>query len=244
MATQDPTLVVIDELHAHTRPSAFRDPITGLFPPLAGADGEDEDTSTDDAADTSADAADTAADGEDQGGDEQGEKREPDWKRESRKHERRAKQEREAREAAEKRLKDLEDADKSEQDKALEKAREDAKLEALTEVEKERRDERLDLAVTRAAARTFADTEDALLNIRREIAAGELPDIFDDEGKVQTDALKEALEDLLERKPHLAAGGAPGNPGDPDRGKGKGAGASLEEMGVEDHLKRKQRTRA
>jgi len=43
MATQDPTLVVIDELHAHTRPSAFRDPVTGQYPPLAGADGADPD---------------------------------------------------------------------------------------------------------------------------------------------------------------------------------------------------------
>ena len=58
---------------------------------------------------------------------------------------------------------------------------------------------------------------------------------------MQTDALKDALEDLLKRNPHLAAGASTRDTGDSDRGKGKGKGSSLEEMSVEDHVKRQSR---
>jgi hypothetical protein len=59
---------------------------------------------------------------------------------------------------------------------------------------------------------------------------------------VQTDALKTALEDLLQRKPHLQAANGDGRrgKGDPDAGKGAGGSKSMEDMTVEEHLKRKQ----
>lgn len=142
---------------------------------------------------------------------------------------------------AEAKLKERETADQSEQEKAIAKARDEAKAEAQSEGEQERRKDRLDVAVTRLAAKTFADTEDALLHVERAITAGDIAadDIFNDEGKVQTDALTTALNDLLERKPHLktTAGKAAG---DADAGKGEGA-KDPENLGVEGHLKTIQR---
>lgn len=155
-----------------------------------------------------------------------------DWKAEARKHERRAKQERKAREDLERRLKELEDKDKSDQEKAIEQARKEAREEVLSEAETERRNDRLEVAVARHAAKTFADVDDALLHIQRDIASGEIDpdDIFDDKGKVQTDALKAALDDLLERKPHLKADAGSGRPGgSSDAGRGGGTQMSRED---------------
>lgn len=138
----------------------------------------------------------------------------------------------------EKKLQTREDEDKSEQEKAIEKARKEAREEALTEAEKERRSDRLEVAVTRAAAKTFADTDDALLHIQRRITSGDIAsdEIFDDEGKVKTDTLKSSLEQLLEDKPHLGA--SDGRPsGSADAGRGRGGGTSAEEMSTDDHLK-------
>jgi len=179
---------------------------------------------------------------------------EPDWKAESRKHEKRAKQERKDREALEARLRELEDAGKDEKEKAIEQARREGRDEALTEAQKERRADRLEVSVTRLAAKgvkvgdgddaetvRFADPEDALLIVEREIARGDLDEdeIFDREGKVQTDALTTALANLLERKPHLradaAGGGGPRPSGDADAGKGKGPKAE-DDLSVDEHL--------
>lgn len=237
MATQDPTLVVIDELHAHTRPSAFRDPITGQYPPLAGADDAAAAEAAEGAAAAEAEGAEAAA-GEEQGGEE---KPKPgDWKNQARRHEREAKAARERAEAAEARVKELEAAGQTEHEKALAQAREEAAAEARQEVTDKVRDKLLKAEIKALAAGTFADPDDAhrLLDLEDD-------DIFNDDGDIQTDALKSALEDLLERKPHLKAtppnGGKPA--GDADAGKGKGA-KDLESQSVEDHLKRIQKTAA
>ena len=189
------------------------------------------------AATAAAEAAETeaAAVAEAGGGDE------PDWKRESRKHEARAKKAAKDLADAQAKLAERESENQSEQEKAIAKAREEAAAEVRTEADKERRKDRLEVAVTRLSARTFADTEDALLHVERAIAAGDIDadDIFNDEGKVQTDALTTALNELLERKPHLKA--APGQPaGDGDGGKGTGT-KDPESLSVEDHLKAVQR---
>lgn len=193
-------------------------------------------------------------DGEDEEDDENKVTPEDDWKSKARKNERRLKREREAREDAEDKLKKRQEADKSEQEKALDKAREEAREEAKTEAEKERRSDRLEVAVTRLASkglkvgegddaetRRFADTEDALLNVERAISRGDIDesDIFDDEGKVDTEALQTELADLLKRKPHLAAGEAERPTGDPDTRKGGTATTDLEAMSPEDHARRK-----
>lgn len=143
------------------------------------------------------------------------------------------KRERKQREELERKLKEREDGDKTEQEKAID----DAKAEVRAEVEAERRHDRLEVAVTRLAARTFADTEDALIHLERAIKAGDVDqdDIFDSDGRVQTDAVKTALTELLERKPHLAAGDGTPPPGDSDAGKGRGS-KGAEAMSPADHL--------
>ena len=174
---------------------------------------------------------------------------EPDWKSEARKHERRAKQTARELSSLQSRLKEREDADKTEQEKAIEQAREQARAEALSEADKERRNDRLELAVTRLASRgfgdgdRFADPDDALVYLERAIARGDVDpeDIFDDGGKVQTDAVQTALQELLENKPHLRAqtDGAQRVPGSSDAGKGRAK--SGEDESVDDILARKRR---
>ena len=181
-----------------------------------------------------------------------------DWKTKARKHESAAKRERKAREEAERRLKEYDDKNKSDLQKAIDEAREEGKKEALSEAEKVRRADRLEVAVTRLAAKgvsveteengkvktetlRFEDPEDAQVFIERAIARGDIgeDDIFDDEGKVKTEALSEALAELLKSKPRLAAG-AEGRPsGDPDTRKGNPAQKDLESMTPEDHARRK-----
>lgn len=186
-----------------------------------------------------------------------------DWQAKARKHERAAKKARkEAAEAAE-RLKALEDADKSEQEKAIEKAKEEGRKEASTEAEKARRADRLEVAVTRLAAKgfkvgegddaktvRFRDAEDALVNIERSLGDEvDEDDIYDSEGKVNADALQAALQELAERKPHLVEDGkAPKPSGDADGGKGtggKGSGGSksVEDMSAQEHFERIRRNK-
>ncbi|MGZ6587875.1 MAG: hypothetical protein ACXVHX_26695 [Solirubrobacteraceae bacterium] len=171
-----------------------------------------------------------------------------DWKAMARKHEGRAKKSQKELEELKTRLQEIEDSNKSEGEKALAKAREEARAEAKAEAEAERRDDRLELATTRLAAKgvevddktvKFADPEDAHVFIERAIARGDLDadDIFDSEGKVQTDALSGALADLLKRKPNLAADGTPAPAGDSDAGKGKGSSGSLS-TDPEEHFQR------
>lgn len=176
---------------------------------------------------------------------------EPDWKAASRKHESRSKAERKRADQLAAELEELKKGNQTEQEKALDQARKEAKAEALTEAQQERRADRLDAAVTRLAAKgvtvkdgdkdklvKFADPEDALVFIERAIAKGDVDadDIFDSEGKVQTDALTTELAGLLERKPNLAASEGPGRPGgSSDAGRG-GSGTDLDDMDVEAHL--------
>lgn len=179
---------------------------------------------------------------------------ETDWKAHSRKHERRWKEEATARKDLEARLKEFEDRDKSEQEKAIEKARADALAEAKAEVSKERRADRLESAVTRLAARgisvkngdsdevvKFADPEDALLNLK-----GAADDLFDDEDKVNTEALEDALKELARKKPHLlatAGGKEAQSVGDADAGRGGGSTSAGSEPSVDEIFKRKRDAR-
>lgn len=159
-------------------------------------------------------------------------------------------------------LKEVEDSKKSDTEKAIEKAKEEGRSEALTEAQKDRRADRLESAVTRAASKKikvgegddaktvrFEDPEDAEIYLQRKIAKGDLDeaDLFDDDGKVKTDVIADALAEILEEKPRLAedSGTDSGSgktkktaDGDADQGKGKSAGSGVEDMSVEDHVKR------
>lgn len=182
-----------------------------------------------------------------------------DWKTKSRKNENAAKAERKRREALEEELSKLRDKDKTEQQKAVDTARDEARTEALSEAEKERRGDRLEVAVTRAAskgvtvgegdkARTvkFADPEDALLRVERGISRGEIDadDIYDDEGRVKTEALTTALAEIASANSHLVGEGERPKPkGEPDTRKGEPGSSDLEAMTPEDHAKRKYGTK-
>ncbi len=194
-----------------------------------------------------------------EGGDEEGDKvtSDDDWKAKSRKNETRAKKAERERDEAAKKLSEREEEDQSESERKISEAEKKGREEAESKAEKERKGDRLEVAVTRLASKKltigegddakevrFADTEDALLNIERAISKGEIDesDIFDDEGKVKTDALQKELADLLKRKPHLKDGGTEesgGSKGDPDTRKGSSAKGDLEEMSPEEHAQRK-----
>lgn len=154
-----------------------------------------------------------------------------DWKAYARKHERLSKKASKQVEDLQAELAKAKEATQSEQEKALEQARKEAAEEARSELTAELRKERLQSAVARTAAGKFADVEDAIKLLDLD------DDIFDEDGKVDTDNLKSALDDLLERKPHLAASPLGKKPaGDADSGKGSGGAKSLEDMSVEEHL--------
>lgn len=172
-------------------------------------------------------------------------KDETDWKAMSRKHEREEKKARKALAEAEAKLADRENADKSEQEKAIEAARQEGEKAATDKADAARRQDRLEVGVTRLAAKTFADTEDALLHVKRGLESGDIDadEVFDSEGKVQTEALQKALRDILEDKPHLAAS-TDGRPaGGADGGKGGGGGKDLESMSPDDHLEQIRKNR-
>ncbi len=189
---------------------------------------------------------------------------EPDWKKMARKHEREAKAARKRESDLQAQLRQREDANKTEQQKAIDKAREEGESAAATRYEEARRADRLEIAVTRHASKgitlgegdkaqtvKFADPDDALLHLERAIARKDVDpdDIFDTEGKVKKDGLSTALAEILEEKPHLRAGSTERTEekkppaGDAGAGKGTGTGGQkdLEEMSEEDHLKAIQR---
>ncbi len=74
--------------------------------------------------------------------------------------------------------------------------REEAKAAARAEVLAERVSDRIEVL----AAKTFKNADDALAHLMRTHE----PDDFLDDGKVDAEAIKEALEELLEAKPYLA----------------------------------------
>lgn len=92
-----------------------------------------------------------------------------------------------------KRLKELEAERDAATKSEVEKAREAGKAEARAEVLKDRA---LDRVETRAA-KTFADPEDARLQL-----APKVDELIAD-GEIDNDAIDKALADLLKRKPHL-----------------------------------------
>jgi len=133
----------------------------------------------------------------------------------------------------------------------VEKARQEGEAKSAEKFEAERRKDRLEVAVTRLASKgvkvgegddaktvKFADPEDALVHLERAIANDDVDDVFSDQGKVKAEALEEALIELLDRKPHLAAKDEPPEPRPPtdvEAGKGGDGNKALEEMSPEDH---------
>ena len=180
------------------------------------------------------------------------------WKQYTRKWERESKNVRKERDELAQKLKAREDADRSEQEKAIEEAEQRTRKDVTSSFETERRKDRLEVAATKIAAKglkigtgddakkvRFADPDDALLHLERDIRTGDLDpeQIFDANGRVRTDQLQEALTDLLARKPHLAAdtGSRKVVAGTADAGKGA---PTTTETTVEDQLKKIRRHKA
>jgi outer membrane biosynthesis protein TonB len=247
-----------------------------VLPVIAGGDETDEEKAAKATADAEAAAAKEAAakedeteetEEEDEETEEEKEAKgaeETDWKKMARKHENRAK-------AAERKLKKEQgerkkledeskkrgDAEKTEHEKAVDKAREEGKQEALTVSEKVQRKSNLEVAVTRLASKgvkvgdgdnqktiRFSDPEDAQTFLDRNIAKGEVDeeDIFGEDGKVNGAAVQDALVTILEEKPVLGAEFKPRPKGEVDAGKGKSTGKDLEEMTPEEHFQRIRKT--
>lgn len=93
-----------------------------------------------------------------------------------------------------------------------EQLREQARDEARAETLRERALDKVEAK----AAKLFADPEDA-----RALLAASVDDFVDGK-KIDLDAINEALEDLLKRKPHLAAQGGKRFEGSADQGSRKG----------------------
>ena len=95
----------------------------------------------------------------------------------------------------------------------------------------------------------FADPEDAVVHVERAISRGDVDEdeIFDENHRVNTEALTEALVDILEAKPHLAAEAGKKETtaeGGADQGKGSGGGGDGDGDGnIEDHLKKIRRNK-
>lgn len=216
-----------------------------MLPVIAGG-APDHDGSSDSDGDDGGDGKGTetaSGDGDDAGdGDEADDataddnsKRDENWKAQSRKHEREAKRARKEAEELRGRLAKIEDASKTEQQRAIEQARKEADATARSEVADDYRSKILKAEIRAHAAGKFADTDDAIRLVDLED-----DDAFNDDGDVQADVIRAALDDLLERKPHLRAGEpAPRRPsGDADAGKGSEAGADDADMNA---LIRRQR---
>lgn len=217
---------------------------------------------SDDGGDDGDDDDDSGDDGGDDGGTDDDKK--IDWKAMARKHERTAKKERKERERLEREAKDRDSADQSEHEKAVQAAREEGEKTARDAAAKDRRSDRLENATIKLASRgikvkiddeektlRFTDPDDAFVYVERMIRSGDLDedDLFDDNNRVNTGALQETLEELLDSKPHLAVGAGNGSDGSgssgrrkvkgsADGGKGSGGSKSVEDMTTEEHFER------
>lgn len=127
-------------------------------------------------------------------------------------------------------IKELVDAKKTggDDDKVdADKIREEARREAKAEATKERVLDKIEVH----AAKGFADAEDAVAILLRTHEAED----FLDGDKIDVEAIQEALDDLLEKKPHLAAQGGKRFQGKADGGKRK---ADRPDQLTRDDLKR------
>jgi len=128
----------------------------------------------------------------------------------------RVKAEREKRRAAEAELAQLKGKAKPDETPDVDDIRAQARAEAQAEALRERALDKIEAK----AAKLFADPEDA-----RALLAAQVGDFVDD-GKIDVEAITDALEELLKKKPHLAAS-APRTPRTPapDRSQGsRGSG--------------------
>ncbi len=104
---------------------------------------------------------------------------------------------------------------KSDDQPDVDQIREQTRAEVRAEAAKERVVDKIEAK----AARAFADAEDAVAILMRTHDAED----FLDDGKVDVEAIQEALDELLEKKPHLAVQDGKRFKGTPDGGARKAA---------------------
>lgn len=102
-------------------------------------------------------------------------------------------------------------ADQPDADQIREQTRAEVRAEALKE--------RVVDKIEAKAAKAFADAEDAVAILLR----SHDPEDFLDDGKIDVEAIQEALDELLEKKPHLAVQDGKRFKGNPDGGTRKAA---------------------
>lgn len=151
------------------------------------------------------------------------------WKRNARKWEREAKASRDkASEADElrKQLAEIQDANKSERERELDKVRQEAAEKARSEANTQANRRILKSEVRAAAAGKLADPEDAV----RFLDLDEFK--VTDDGEVETKQLNDAITRLLKDKPYLSADAGKRKHGDVDQGArgGKGGGTSMNDL--------------
>jgi hypothetical protein len=95
-------------------------------------------------------------------------------------------------------LDQLRDASRSDAERAIEAARRDEREKWTTQL----RGQQLSNAVLRYAGSRLADPDDALRLLRLEPS-----DVVGDDGKVDDDAVRAAIDDLIRTKPYLATAG-------------------------------------
>jgi hypothetical protein len=179
---------------------------------------------------------------------------EDDFKTKSRKNENWANKEKKRREEVEAELRERKEKDETEAQKKVREAEEKGRKEAETEAQKEARSTRLESAVTKVAVKKlkigsgddaeehrYADPDDAQILIERAISRGDLDEdeLFNEKGQVDTEVLERELAGFLQRKTHLRAEPTKEAAGDGDLRKGGAASGDLEEMSIDDHVKRK-----
>lgn len=219
------------------------------FPPIAGGDdgatedggdaGDGASGSGDDGSagagagsgsgDDSGAAGTGAAGGDDAGtgdGDDAGST--TDWKAEARKHEDRSKSHKARADKAEADLKKIQDANKSEQQKAIDDAVNKAKSETATGFRTS-----IAQAEVKAAATGMLEYPDTAWDLLKL----DVDKLFDEDNEIDSKQITEAIEKLLKDRPKLAAGAASKTSGGADGGKGSKESPSQEDMSVEDHLK-------
>lgn len=150
--------------------------------------------------------------------------------------ERRAKAEAEKRaKEAEAELQRLRDEQKSDAQKAIDEAREQARQEALEEA---RRSLAPKLAAAKAESLASSRTSDPALAVA---ALGDLTQFVGDDGQVDTDAMSDALDDVIEKHPALAIDAATTSKRAPDLGQGRRPGSpkmSAKDKGLEEARRR------
>lgn len=121
------------------------------------------------------------------------------------------------------------DDDKPDAEEIRRAAREEAQAETL-------KDRVLDKIEAKAAAK-FADPEDAVALL------GRRSDEFIDGKRVDVDAIVEALDELLEKKPHLAKQAKGRRNPDPDRSQGAGKGGNSGAGDIDEQIAEAQKAR-